>query len=138
MAIFKKNKDGKDTTHTYTCTVCGKTLHGLDVSLNVKERNKKRDFFYKRTHAASVPTAIQEAFDYRDSHYHCSKCLRHRSDWDVQFKSCVFCEGFVANLTNLPGVPIFTCKFQHDAEIHDPYSETCPQWVITNVIAFSE
>ena len=138
MTIFKKNKDAKDTTQSYTCTVCGKTLRGLDVSLNVKERDKKRDSFYSHTHAPNVSAAIEAAFDYRDSHYHCSKCLRHRSQWEEQFKSCVFCEGFIANLTSMPGVPDFYCNFHHDAEIHDPYSETCPQWKITNVIAFSE
>ena len=137
MVVFKKKKDPSGKSQSYTCTVCGKTLHGLDVSLNVKERDKKRDFFYSRTHAPNVPPSIQAAFDYRDSHYHCSACLRHRSQWEEQFKSCVFCEGFVANVACLYGVPDFYCKFNHDTEIHDPYTETCPHWQIPKLIAFS-
>jgi len=137
MAIFNKKKDPSGKSQSYTCTVCGKTLRGLDLSLNVKERNKKRDFFYQRTHAPTVPQSIQAAFDYRDSHYHCAACLRKRSAWADEHKACIFCEGFVANLTNLPGVPAFYCKFNHDAVIHDPYTETCPQWQITKLIAFS-
>jgi hypothetical protein len=112
---------------SYTCSTCGQIIKRRGL-YHVSEMNRKRDAFYNRRHSANTPQKFKDAFDFRDAQYHCYDCLHMRKNWPEENKKCITCDAFVINLTRMPDVADFYCRFNHDAPITNPYDDSCPKW----------